>query len=155
MSDDNQLSSHEELWHFDDDEDSLDFYLLDNDEGEDEHFRREFPRTSLRVNKEQSIMMACDGLTVDVLKKGRFLSKHIGLANIKDISLGGAGLLANYFVDIGETVYIKSQDVKIKCEVCRYYPIKGALGFYGVKWLEVNGEVLNTFIERAKKHIKR
>ena len=91
-------------------------------------------RTSLRKSK-QHLDKACDGITVKVfIQKRLFFFKEIGVANIKDISLSGAGLLTPLKLAKGDKIYIEINNEKLECTIARWQIINPRLNFAGVQW---------------------
>lgn len=97
--------------------------------------RRTHQRFSLRRNKRAPLAFACDGLTVNLSTTRWFVITPIGTANIKDISIGGVGILCNEPLSVGRRFYIELEQTRVLCEVTREHTIKGRLKFLGARWI--------------------
>ncbi|GIU51139.1 MULTISPECIES: hypothetical protein [Shewanella] len=94
---------------------------------------RDHVRLSLRDSKEE-LSQACDGISVKLHKKGWFLMEEIGIANIKDMSLGGVGLITPLTLELKQEVWVEIQQSFFAFTIMRQYPINQKLNFIGGKW---------------------
>ncbi|MGS0727601.1 hypothetical protein ACVBKF_15520 [Shewanella sp. 0m-11] len=97
---------------------------------------RQYVRMSLRDNDQQDILFASDGVTVSLLKKGYLLSKKLGIANIKNIGLGGAGLISRSNLKAKQTIYISIDGEDFPIQVMHVENISHKLNFIGAKWAQ-------------------
>ena len=87
------------------------------------HELRLHTRLSLRDNDDECLTLACDGVTVDLIKKSWWRKHKLGVANIKDIGLGGLGLLTTVPLSSDQELHIEHLDSLLKIRVARSWPI--------------------------------
>ncbi|GIU37842.1 hypothetical protein L2719_17265 [Shewanella schlegeliana] len=97
---------------------------------------RQHTRFSLRESNHQDIRFACDGVTVSLVKKYCLMSKNIGIANIKDIGLGGVGLISRCNLQPKQTIFICLGEEYFQIQVMRVAKINHKLNFIGARWTE-------------------
>ena len=95
---------------------------------------REHVRHSLREDNNQSIVFACDGVTVSLFKPTWRSAKSIGIANIKDIGLGGIGIISRCNLSLNQQISIAVDDELIPIIVMRVQSINDKLNFIGARW---------------------
>ncbi|GIU48804.1 hypothetical protein TUM4438_31030 [Shewanella sairae] len=91
-------------------------------------------RLSLRLDADEDIVFACDGLTVPLIDKNHWIKNYIGLANIKDIGLGGVGFITRCSLRINQKIYITIDNEHAPITIMRVERINGKLSFIGAKW---------------------
>ncbi|RYV00694.1 hypothetical protein SOPP22_17975 [Shewanella sp. OPT22] len=98
---------------------------------------RTHTRMSLKESKSEDLGMACDGITTNLFKRSRFgFKRKVGLASVKDMSIGGLGFLCNTPLELGDRLHIRVVNRDLKMKVVRAVPVNSRLNFYGTKWLE-------------------
>ncbi|WP_299809739.1 hypothetical protein [uncultured Shewanella sp.] len=95
---------------------------------------RQYLRVSLRNNDQQDILSACDGVTVSLVKKQCWLSRKIGIANIKNVGLGGVGLISRCNLQAKQTIYLSLEGEHFPIRVMHIENISHKLNFIGAKW---------------------
>lgn len=95
---------------------------------------RRHVRLSLRLDAQEDIAFACDGLTVPLIDKNHWIKNYIGLANIKDIGLGGVGLITRCSLQVNQKIYISIDNEYAPITVMRVERVNGKLSFIGAKW---------------------
>ena len=96
---------------------------------------RTHKRISLKQVSDEDLAMACDGITVTLYKNSRLgFKRRVGIASVKDLSLGGLGLLCNSEIELGSKLNIRLCDTDFKIRVVRSLFINKRLTFYGCKW---------------------
>lgn len=101
-----------------------------------EHEDREYVRFSLRQRELQDISFACDGITVSLIKCHYLFNKKIGIANIKNIGLGGIGFISSSTLQPKQIVDISLDGERFQIQVMRLEKINRKLNFVGAKWTE-------------------
>lgn len=99
------------------------------------HDLRLHTRLSLRANEEECLTLACDGVTVDLIRKSWWRKHKLGVANIKDIGLGGLGLLTTVPLSSDQEIHIEYLGAQLKIRVARSWPINSRLRFVGAMWV--------------------
>ncbi|MCC4834411.1 hypothetical protein LMH66_17325 [Shewanella sp. 10N.7] len=94
---------------------------------------RDHIRLSLRDSSEE-LSQACDGISVKLHKKGWFLMEEIGIANIKDISLSGVGLITPATLKLNQVIWVEVKQSFFAFTIMRQYPVNQRLNFIGGKW---------------------
>ena len=115
----------------------------------DQHQRR-YPRYSLRVNDAGELLQACDGITVDLIHRPWWRLGKIGIANIKDISRGGVGLISSTQLRLGQELIIRFDKLELPVTITHGRQIQGPLMFYGASYLDVDRDVLRATMARAR-----
>jgi hypothetical protein len=151
---DDTIIVYEEFWHRDASSipvgDFEDINLNEHDS------RRQSQRINLRKNNEVPLHLACDGVTINLLRMGWLTLHPLGSANVKDISHSGIGFLSSQTVAINDEVIVQFQGIKLSCQICRHQKVQGKLAFYGANWLEQGQEDLRiAFINHIRLHAKR
>ena len=101
--------------------------------GED---HRVHTRLSLKQATTEDLSMACDGITVNLYKPSFLgIKRKVGIANVKDLSIGGLGFLCNSQLELGNELTIRMAGFDLKMKVVRAVPVNSRLNFYGSKWL--------------------
>ncbi|MGS0682075.1 hypothetical protein ACVBIL_13015 [Shewanella sp. 125m-7] len=95
---------------------------------------RQHYRLSLRRNAHADLMFACDGITVPLFDKHGWIEKQIGIANIKDIGLGGIGLITRCNLKVDQKICLSINDKLVPITVMRIKRVNGKLSFIGAKW---------------------
>lgn len=95
---------------------------------------RQHTRHSLREDTDKSIVLACDGVTVSLYQSTWHGNKAIGIANIKDIGLGGVGFISRCKLKHEQQVSIAVDDELIPIVVMRVQVINDKLNFIGARW---------------------
>jgi hypothetical protein len=132
------MINHEEFWHHDGSTESVKIpYDVNLNEFDT---RRDHRRLSLRTNRQIPLLLACDGVTIDLLKMGWMKLQPFATANVKDVSLGGIGFLTTEVLPLGSEVYVQYHGVSLRCEVRRQQKVQGRLSFYGACWLDKDEE---------------
>ncbi|ABE56905.1 type IV pilus assembly PilZ [Shewanella denitrificans OS217] len=122
----------------------------------DHDSRRQSQRINLRKNNEIPLNLACDGVSISLLRMGWLTLQPLGSANVKDISLTGIGFLSSQALAINDEVIVQFQGIKLSCQICRHQKVQGKLAFYGANWLEQGQENLRiAFINHIRLHVKR
>ncbi|BDM62699.1 hypothetical protein NFHSH190041_01510 [Shewanella sp. NFH-SH190041] len=115
-----------------------------------EQHKRRYPRYSLRVNEAGDILQACDGITVDLVHRPWWRPGKLGIANIKDISRGGVGLISSAQLRLGQELIIRFDDIELPVTITHGRQIQGPLMFYGASYLNVDRHVLRTTMAKAR-----
>jgi hypothetical protein len=143
------MNMYEEFVHSEDEvEPTLEYQIIEFDN------RRTHQRLSLRHDKRVPLAFACDGLTVNLSTTRWFILTPLGTANIKDISIGGVGILCSEPLSIGMKFYIELDQYRILCEVTREHSIKGHLKFLGARWINGNDTEVQNLIDAIKLRAK-
>ncbi|GIU14669.1 MULTISPECIES: hypothetical protein [unclassified Shewanella] len=95
---------------------------------------RQHIRLSLRINADEDIMFACDGITVSLVDKSGWIENPIGIANIKDIGLGGLGIITSTNLKLNQKTCISINNELVPITVMRIKKVNGKLNFIGAKW---------------------
>ncbi|MDO6679647.1 MULTISPECIES: hypothetical protein [unclassified Shewanella] len=98
---------------------------------------REHARISLRESQEE-LSRACDGISVKLHQKSWFLMEELGIANIKDISLSGVGLITPLTLELESIVWVEIKQQFFEFAIKRQYPINQRLTFIGGQWISDN-----------------
>jgi len=114
---------------------------------------RQHTRISLRKKANNSLTSACDGITVTIYSKTWWNSKKLGIANIKDIGIGGIGLITSVHLKLEQRITIQLQDQLISIEISRIWPINNKLNFYGARWLNVDESEVIAMINKTR-HVR-
>ena len=97
---------------------------------------RTHTRLSLKQTKTEDLGMSCDGITVNLFKPSLLgFKRKVGIANVKDLSLGGLGFLCNRQLELGNELMMKVAGFDLRIKVVRAVPVNLRLNFYGSKWL--------------------
>ncbi len=96
--------------------------------------RRAHARLSLRRDPEQPLVLACDGIPARLVKPHWFRDKVLGIGSLKDVSVGGCGLISAAPVDMDTLVQLEVGEMSLPCRVVRKSLVQGALHFYGLRW---------------------
>ncbi|MBY6185894.1 PilZ domain-containing protein [Marinobacter hydrocarbonoclasticus] len=100
----------------------------------EEENRRAHARMSLRRDPEQPLVLACDGIPARLVKLHWFRDKVLGLGSLKDVSVGGCGLISAAPIEMDSQVQLEVGELSLPCRVVRKVPVQGALHFYGLRW---------------------
>lgn len=114
-------------------------------EGDPAH-RREFPRWQFH-QVDVPLAMQSQGIAARVYRQGLLFDRLIAQVVVKDMSLGGAGLLvpSQYPLPKKLLLSIDDADKPLQCLIMHRYPVDAALHFVGVSWYRVKSEqVLRT-----------
>ncbi len=95
---------------------------------------RQHSRHSLREDNDSNIVLACDGVTISLFKPTWRGAKAIGIANIKDVGLGGVGMISRCKLTPNQQLSITVDDELIPIIVMRVQIINEKLNFIGAKW---------------------
>jgi len=95
---------------------------------------RQHTRHSLREDHDKKIELACDGVTVSLFKQTWRSTRPIGIANIKDIGLGGVGMISRSKLSPNQQVSIAVDDELIPIIIMRVHSINEKLNFIGARW---------------------
>ncbi|MGI2258632.1 PilZ domain-containing protein [Shewanella sp. GXUN23E] len=119
--------------------------------------RRAHPRISLRLSKDADLLLACDGVTVSLEHPQWWKPGRIGVANIKDISRGGVGLISSSRLTAGQQLQLKMDDISLPVIITHGRNVQGPLNFYGACYQDVSDELLLKAMKwvRAKKRLYR
>lgn len=119
--------------------------------------RRAHPRISLRLSKDSDLLLACDGVTVSLQHPQWWKPGRVGMANIKDISRGGVGLISSSRLGPGQHLRLKMDDISLPVVITHGRKITGPLNFYGASYLDVSDDLLLQAMKwvRAKKRLYR
>ncbi|WP_144212006.1 hypothetical protein [Shewanella donghaensis] len=90
-------------------------------------------RLNLR-DSQQELAIACDGISVKLHQKNWLLMQELGIANIKDISLSGLGLITPLSLELNSILWIEIQQQFFEFKIMRMYSINQRLNFIGGKW---------------------
>jgi hypothetical protein len=86
-------------------------------------------------NPEQSLQTQTKGIAVKLKKPGWF-GGEIGSAVVKDMSIGGAGLLAPLKDKVPDLFWVfYDKTTKVKAKVCYRKAVTDKLEFLGLQWL--------------------
>lgn len=96
---------------------------------------RHHERLSLRSSNDECLTLACDGVTVDLIKRSWWRKRKIGVANIKDIGMGGIGLLSAVPLIADQVLHIEYKGYLQQIRIARSWPINSRLHFAGAKWV--------------------
>ncbi|MCL2915029.1 pilus assembly protein PilZ [Shewanella corallii] len=115
--------------------------------------RRAHPRISLRLSKDSDLLLACDGVTVSLHHPQWWKPGRIGMANIKDISRGGVGLISSTSLHSGQELKLRMDDISLPVVITHGRRVQGPLKFYGASYRQVSDELLLQAMKwvRAKK----
>ncbi|WP_076413063.1 hypothetical protein [Shewanella sp. UCD-KL12] len=117
------------------------------------HEHRQYLRINLRETGDESLALACDGVTVELYADNWWRKQRLGIANIKNIGLGGAGLLSATRLTVGRSIIIEFQGQRLKLEVARSWPVNNKLHFSGAKWVtQDENEIINMINLITKKN---
>ncbi|MEC4725943.1 hypothetical protein HWQ46_10335 [Shewanella sp. D64] len=108
----------------------------------DHENNRQHIRISLRNRTDSNLALACDGKTVTLCRRGWWKNQKLGIANIKDIGMGGIGLITSVPLKLNQTIEIQLQNLRLSIMITRSSPINNKLHFYGARWLEADDKVL-------------
>ncbi|ABV85383.1 hypothetical protein [Shewanella pealeana] len=95
---------------------------------------RQHIRLNLRLDADEDIMFACDGITVPLIDNHRWFEKLIGIANIKDIGLGGLGLITSCNLKVNQKICLSINNELVPITIMRIKKVNGKLNFIGAKW---------------------
>ncbi|MPY25257.1 hypothetical protein FM037_00265 [Shewanella psychropiezotolerans] len=109
-------------------------------------------RLSLRANEEECLTLACDGVTVDLIRKSWWRKHKLGVANIKDIGLGGLGLLTTVPLTSAQEIHIEYLGSQLKIRVARSWPINSRLHFVGATWVTQDENEIITMLNIITPH---
>ncbi|KPZ69401.1 MULTISPECIES: hypothetical protein [unclassified Shewanella] len=112
---------------------------------------RDHIRHSLRESNEE-LAQACDGISVKLHQKIWFITQELGIANIKDISLGGVGLITPLQLELNQSIWLEVEQSLFEFTIMRQYPINQRLNFIGGKWKSKPDDInkLLVYINNAK-----
>lgn len=111
---------------------------------ESNHEFRQYLRINLRESSDECLTLACDGVTVELFADNWWRKQRLGVANIKNIGLGGIGLVSATQLEIGQSIVIEFQGHRLKLEVARNWPVNNRLHFSGAKWVtQDENEIIN------------
>lgn len=111
---------------------------------------RQHTRHSLREDTGKSIVFACDGVTVSLYKSTWRSNKTIGIANIKDIGLGGIGFISRCKLKPKQQVSIAVDDELIPIIIMRVHSINEKLNFIGARWAIEDQQKSLSIIRKVK-----
>ena len=95
------------------------------------------------------------GVPVKLLQSGLF-GNQICLAVVKDMSLGGAGLLAPVSKTVPDLIVVKyDEQTRIKAEVVYRRQVSDKLVFLGLSWLDAKREQRLNLLRRLSKKAYR
>ncbi|NRD72024.1 hypothetical protein HQQ94_01945 [Shewanella sp. VB17] len=114
---------------------------------------RQHIRVSLRKKTDDSLVLACDGITVTIYSNGWWRSKKLGIANIKDIGIGGIGLLTSVHLKLDQKIRVQLQEQLISVKISRAWPINNKLNFYGACWLNVDEHEVIAMLNKTR-HVR-
>ncbi|MCL1050866.1 hypothetical protein L2755_14705 [Shewanella abyssi] len=97
---------------------------------------REHIRVSLRQDEQQDIQLACDGVTLSLYDDYCWVKIKIGIANIKNIGLGGVGIISISKLTLNQKLYLKFDGTYYAIKVMRIQNISNKLLFIGAMWIE-------------------
>ncbi|MFT5788567.1 MAG: hypothetical protein ACI8SJ_000671 [Shewanella sp.] len=97
---------------------------------------REHLRVSLRHDELQDIRLACDGVTLPLYKDYCWAKTKIGIANIKNVGLGGVGIISICELKPKQELYLRFDEVYYPIKVMRTQNISHKLHFIGAMWME-------------------
>ncbi|WP_394202876.1 hypothetical protein [Shewanella waksmanii] len=96
---------------------------------------RDHQRHSLRVRPNSDLALACDGVTTELYQRKWWGKRRLGIANIKDISLGGIGFISSVQLQPNSKLKLAIEQKDMEIEIMRCLMINNKLWFYGAKWL--------------------
>ncbi|QQX80510.1 hypothetical protein JK628_01105 [Shewanella sp. KX20019] len=97
---------------------------------------RQHIRVSLRQDEQQDILLACDGVTLSLYKDYCWVKTKAGVGNIKNVGLGGVGIISTCKVKLNQELYLKFDDAYYSIKVMRIQNISNKLLFIGAMWME-------------------
>ncbi|MGL6314833.1 PilZ domain-containing protein [Vibrio sp. WXL103] len=100
---------------------------------------------------DEPIKSQASGVAVQLKQPGWFSNKLLGRAVIKDISLGGAGILVSNRVEVPKNILIETSTGHLFNAEVVYQRDEGELfTFLGVLWTDNNDEARIELIEEAQ-----
>ncbi len=112
---------------------------------------RQYVRLNLRLDTDEDLTFACDGITVPLIDNSSWFEKLIGIANIKDIGLGGVGLITRCQLTIEQTLCLSINNQLIPITVMRIKGINGKLSFIGAKWAIEDEDQIISILNKIRK----
>lgn len=100
------------------------------------HEDREHVRFSLRQREQQDISFACDGITVTLIESHYLFNKKIGIANIKNVGLGGVGFISSSTLQPKQIIDIDLDGERFQIQIMRLEKINRKLNFVGARWTD-------------------
>ena len=117
------------------------------------HEHRQYLRINLRESSDECLTLACDGVTVELVADSWWRKQRLGVANVKNIGLGGVGLLSATRLEIEQLVVMEFKGHRLKLEVARSWPVNNKLHFTGAKWVtQDENEIINMINLITKKN---
>ncbi len=112
-------------------------------------------RLSLKQTKTEDLSMACDGVTVNLYKPGFLgLNRRAGIANVKDLSIGGLGFLCSSRLELGNALVIRIAGFDLSLKVVRAVPVNSRLSFYGSTWTAESEDRIIELMNRVQRQMK-
>lgn len=101
---------------------------------------------------ELPLPLQSDGILVTLLTDGRWFNKTLGRVIIKNISAGGAGIVASHLIKIPKKVIVSFPPstgiAPQQARVVHAREINPPLCFYGIEWEDRSGDILKKLRER-------
>lgn len=120
----------------------------DNEDKDDDVKRREYPRWQLSDDMVP-LQLQSKGLPAQLWGTGLLFNKLIGQVVIKDLSMGGAGLLAPSRYRVPNRISLVLEGAPgLAGEVMHRREIGPSLVFYGVRWRRVKHKLLLDIVGR-------
>ncbi len=116
----------------------------------DHQDNRQHARISLRKKMGENLALACDGITVTLYRKTWWSRKKLGIANIKDIGIGGIGLITSVPLKLEQVIEIQLQDQLLSAEISRTGSINNKLHFFGARWLAADDNEIISMINKIQ-----
>ncbi|QLE87577.1 hypothetical protein FLM48_22360 [Shewanella sp. Scap07] len=114
---------------------------------------RDHKRHSLRPRPNSDLTFACDGITTELFQRKWWGKRRLGIANIKDISLGGIGFISSVKLQPNSQLKLVLQQQDMSIEIMRCLMVNNKLWFYGAKWLTPDDPVVVKFISNTHQQL--
>ncbi|MFT5787962.1 MAG: hypothetical protein ACI8SJ_000057 [Shewanella sp.] len=108
-------------------------------------------RISLRQDEQQDIRFACDGVTLPLYEDYGWTKTKIGIANIKNIGLGGVGIISRCNLKPEQEVYLSLDGEYYSIKVMRIQNITYQLHFIGAMWTQGDKKQYSLIIDKIIK----
>ncbi|WP_163934471.1 hypothetical protein [Paraferrimonas sp. SM1919] len=116
--------------------------------------KRQFERYYL-TDRDTNIAMQAAGMPAKILMRGFFNWKTLGPCIIKDVSLGGAGLLSPMLLSPTKKYALETaQGEVIPFIIAHEKAVNKKLNFYGVSWENSSSNHVKKLIANAQSRLK-
>ncbi len=96
---------------------------------------RKYRRWYFAADESQPKEIQTNGVAVKLARQGWFGAAHLVChAVVKDISLGGAGVLVPATIQVPDAVFVMYQQIRIKAQVVYRQQVTDKLIFLGIDW---------------------